>query len=86
MDVSQFQQLKDKFLLEIKNIVGMNKISAELVINFDQTTLSYVPTSHWTMEQEGTKRVEIIAKNDKTNYSGFCRFIIRRLLTTTNNS
>ena len=40
-------------------------IPAELVINFDQTALSYVPTSQWTIEQEGTKRVEIIAKDDK---------------------
>ena len=52
----------NEFLLEIKNIVSMDEIPAELVINFDQTTLSYVPTSHWTMEQEGTKHVEIIAK------------------------
>jgi len=65
VDVSQFQKLKDEFLLEIKNIVSMDEIPAELVINFDQTALSYVPTAHWTMEQEGTKRVEIIAKDDK---------------------
>ena len=65
VNVCQFQQLKDEFLLEIKNIVNMDEIPVELVINFDQTALSYVPTSHWTMEQEGTKRVEIIAKDDK---------------------
>ena len=50
MDVIQFQQLKEEFLLEIKNIVSMDEIPAELVINFDQTALSYVPASHWTME------------------------------------
>ena len=50
VDVSKFQQLKDEFLLEIKNIVSMDEIPAELVINFDQTALSYEPTSHWTME------------------------------------
>ena len=65
VDVSKFQQLKDEFLLEIKNIVSMDEIPAELVINFDQTALSYVPTSHWTVEQEWTKHVEIIAKDDK---------------------
>ena len=43
----------------------MDEIPAELVINFDQTVLSYVPTSYWTMEQEGTKRVELIAKDNK---------------------
>ena len=50
MDVSQFQQLKDEFLLEINNIVSMHEIPAKLVINFDRTALSYIPTSHGTME------------------------------------
>ena len=65
VDVSQFQQLKEEFLLEIKNIVNMDEIPAELVINFDQTALNYVPASYWIMEREGSKRVEIIAKDDK---------------------
>ena len=59
------EQLKDEFLLEIKNIVSMDEIPTDLVINFDQTALNYVPMSHWIMEKEGTKRVEIIAKDDK---------------------
>ena len=59
------EQLKDEFLLEIKNIVSMDEIPTDLVINFDQTALNYVPMSHWIMEKGGTKRVEIIAKDDK---------------------
>ena len=65
MDVSQFQQLKDESLLEVKNIVSMDEIPTKLVINFDQTALSYVLTSHLTVEQEGTMCVEIIAKDNK---------------------
>ena len=41
----------------------MDEIPAD--INFDQTALNIVPTSDWTMEAEGSKRVEIIAKDDK---------------------
>ena len=52
---SEFQKLKDEFLLE----VSMDEIPADLVINFDQTALSYVPTSLWTMEQEGTIRPSV---------------------------
>ena len=37
----------------------------ELVINWDQTGLNYVPVSQWTMAQEGAKRVEIDGKDDK---------------------
>ena len=43
----------------------MDEIPPELVINFDQTALNYVPISHWTMDKEGVKRVEVVAKEDK---------------------
>ena len=43
----------------------MDSVPPELVISFDQTALNYVPIPDWTMEKEGTKRVEIIAKDDK---------------------
>ena len=65
VDIDHFEALKAEFLLEIKCIVCMDAIPAELVINFDQTALNYVPISHWTMEEEGSKRVEVVAKDDK---------------------
>ena len=65
VDVDHFEELKAEFLLEIKSIVNMDAIPAELVINFDQTALNYVPISHWTMDEEGAKRVEVVAKDDK---------------------
>ena len=43
----------------------MDAIPAELVINFDQTALNYVPISHWTMDEEGAKQVEVVVKDDK---------------------
>ena len=43
----------------------MNEIPPDLVINFDQTAVHYVPVDNWTMAKEGSKRVEIIGKNDK---------------------
>ena len=55
VDVAQFKALKVEFLLEVQNIVCMDSIPPELVINFDQTTLNYVPIPDWTMEKEGTK-------------------------------
>ena len=61
----QFHKLKEEFLLEVKNIVAMNEIPYELILNFDQTGLNYVPVTHWTMEKEGAKRVEVVAKDDK---------------------
>ena len=43
----------------------MDEVSPELIINRDQTGLSYVPVSQWTMEEEGAKWVELDGKDDK---------------------
>ena len=43
----------------------MDEIPAELVINFDPVGLNIVPTSDWTIEAEGSKRVEIIGKDKR---------------------
>ena len=52
MDVNNFEELKKQYLLDINNVIQMDKIPAELVINFDQTAINYVPVSCWTMERK----------------------------------
>ena len=65
VDVEHFERLKKEFLTDIKNIVVMDEIPPDLIINFDQTGINYVPISSWTMEKEGAKRIEMVAKDDK---------------------
>jgi len=43
----------------------MKDIPEQLIINWDQTGLSIVPTGNWTMEKEGTQIVLIAHSNDK---------------------
>ena len=43
----------------------MEEIPDELVINWDQTGIKYVPVSQWTMAEKGSKRVELEGVNDK---------------------
>jgi len=43
----------------------MDEIPPELVINFNQTGIHYVPVSSWSMEMEQAKRVEVVGKDDK---------------------
>ena len=43
----------------------MDQIPSELIVNFDQTGISYVPASSYTMEKEGATRVEVTGKDDK---------------------
>jgi len=63
ISVSNFEELKQQFLLDIKVVVELEKISSELVINWDQTGINHVPSDSYT--KEGTKRVPIIAADDK---------------------
>ena len=65
IDVEHFEELKRIFLMYITNIVSMDEIPPQLVINFDQTAINYVPTPSWTMEKEGAKRVEMMGIDDK---------------------
>ena len=46
-------------------VVSMDEIPKELIINFDQTGIHYVPVSNWKMAEEGAKRVELVGKDDK---------------------
>ena len=65
VDVEKFDEIKKAFLQDIKSVITMDKVPVKLIINWDQTGLSYVPVSEWTMEQEGAKRVPIDDKDDK---------------------
>lgn len=65
VSVENFKELKEQYLLDIKASVEMDEVPDELIINWDQTGIHYVPVSSWTMEKEGSKRVEIAGIDDK---------------------
>lgn len=49
----EFDKQKRDFLRDIRNVISMGHIPSELIVNFDQTGISYVPASSYTMEKEG---------------------------------
>ena len=53
------------FLLDVKNVVQMDEISEDMIVNWDQTGVNYVLVSSWNMEEEGSKRIKLISKDDK---------------------
>lgn len=61
-NIENFDVFKE-FLLEVKNIVFMDEIPKDLIINVDQTGTNYVPLTSYTMEQEGARCLEILAKD-----------------------
>ena len=42
----------------------MNEIPLEMVVNFDQTVIRYVPVSSWNIEMEGAKGVKVVGKDN----------------------
>ena len=52
VSLPDFDRLKAQFL---KAVIEMEEIPPELVINWDQTGIHYVPVSSWTMAKVGSK-------------------------------
>ena len=63
--VPNFVSLQAQFLQDIKVVVQLEDIPFPLIVNWDQTGINYVPVSQWTMEQRGSKMVEVAGINDK---------------------
>lgn len=65
ISLAQFDESKDIFLADVAAEILFNDIPESLIINWDQTGLSIVPTGDWTMEKEGAKIVSIAHSDDK---------------------
>jgi hypothetical protein len=65
VSAKDFAKLKNQFTFDVSSVIEMEEIPPELVVNWDQTGINYVPVSSWTMALEGSKRVEIAGVDDK---------------------
>lgn len=65
ISVANFGEIKDNFLIDIKAIATLEDVPNEMILNWDQTAIKYIPVSNWTMATEGSKRVELIGQDDK---------------------
>ena len=59
------EERKAQFVFDAQAIIELEEIPDDLVVNWDQTGIHYVPVSDWMMENVGAKRVEIVGANDK---------------------
>ena len=57
---AEYQHLRSTYLHQISGIIAVHKIPQEMVVNWNQSGINIVPSSNWTMEQEGASRVEIV--------------------------
>ena len=47
----------DNFLMDIKAVVVKEEVPDDMILNWNQTTIKYIPVSNWTMTIEGSKRI-----------------------------
>ena len=73
MSVSNLEDMKKEFLQVIVDLFVMEETQPELILNWDQTGINFVPSSGWTMEQRGATRVEVMGIDDKRQITAvFC--------------
>jgi hypothetical protein len=65
MSAEEFKAVRQRFLGKLAKIATDKHSPPQLIINWDQTGLNVVPSSSWTMEKEGSKRIEIAGLQDK---------------------
>ena len=63
--VDNFAELKSEYLFDIKVIVTLEEVPPTLAINWDYTSIKYVPISDWMMAKQGVKKVEVVGISDK---------------------
>ena len=63
--VSNFEEMRSQYLMDIKAIVTMEEIPDDMVLNWDQTAIKYIPLSNWTVDKEGSKWVKVVGIDNK---------------------
>ena len=65
MTTEEFERKRASFLKQVSAFVAVHTISSSLVPNWDQTGINVVPSADYTMEQRGSKWIEIADYQDK---------------------
>lgn len=60
-------EIKHSFTNEIASACHLHNIPPNMIVNFDQTPIEYVPTGKYTMAAKGSSGVSINGKGDKRN-------------------
>ena len=63
--LENFAKKKSEFLNDLVTTIQMEDVPPELVLNWDQIGIKLVPTTSWTMNEVGARRVELIGLSNK---------------------
>ena len=63
--VSHFNEVQEEFLPDVQAEVLMNDVHPQLIFNWDQTAVHYVPIGEWTMHRYKKKIIPIASSVNK---------------------
>lgn len=64
------KEMSFRFTQGIAASKKQHNVDAKLILNWDQTSLKYVPSGSWTMAEKGSSRVEVAGLSDKKCITG----------------
>ena len=63
---------------DVATTVEMEEIPGDLILNWNQTGIRFVPSSTWTMERRGERHVEMVGMNDKCQTTAFSFAVVHQ--------
>ena len=79
--LQNFTEKKTEFLTDLASTVEMEEIPPQLIFNWDQTGIKLVPSTSWTMNKQGAKRVGLVGFSDKRQIAAvFCGNLLEAFL------
>ena len=60
VEPSHYEELKGKYILDIKIVIEMEDIPADLIMNWDHTGINIVLGCQWTMEGKGAQCIDCV--------------------------
>ena len=73
------KEAKLSFQRKIKTLQAMHSVPEDLILNFDQTPLSYVCSASHTLHEKGAKSVPLVGKGKKKQITGTFTFTMSGL-------
>ena len=70
VNVAHFEEVREAFLADITAEAVINDIPNEMIFNWDQIALHYVPTGEWTMHRAEETVIPIANSDDKRQITG----------------
>ena len=71
ISVKNFDKLKMQYLQDIKVNVELDDIPEEMIVNFDQTGINYVPTGSRPWSTKDQRELKLLQQTTNTKYSPF---------------